>query len=258
MTSDTAILTGPGPAEAAAGQDLVVPDVGGGGRGHEGEDGEGGSGGGGDGGHDGPSPSGSGSGGRSRRGRGPLIAAISVGCITALLVAVLATSKGGSNAGVATPSPLQDKPAPEIGGPLVSSGRDQLSAYRGRWVWVNFFASWCVPCQQEQADLVRFQNAHAGGDAVIFGVRFDDPDVGAIQALMDRSGGHWPIVDDPNAKIDYGVTGPPESFLVSPGGVVLVHVFGQVDTALLERLLSQARLVVTTPQKAPVSAPSVP
>ncbi len=170
-----------------------------------------------------------------------------MGCLTALLVAVLATSKSASTGGTIAVSPLQDKPAPEISGPTMSGGTGALSADRGKWVLVNFFASWCVPCQQEQGELVKFQNAHASGDAVIFGVRFDDPDVGPIQDMMSKSGGTWTIVDDPNAKIAYSVTGPPESFLISPGGVVLVHIVGPITDTQLEDLLNRAKLVVTTP-----------
>ncbi|MDQ1365578.1 MAG: cytochrome c biosis protein CcmG, thiol:disulfide interchange protein DsbE [Acidimicrobiaceae bacterium] len=169
--------------------------------------------------------------------------------MAALLVAVLATSKDASKGGTLAVSPLQNQPAPDISGPTVGGGNSALSAYKGKWVLINFFASWCVPCQQEQADLVRFQNAHAAGDAVIFGVRFDDPDTGPIQELMSKSGGKWPIVDDPNAKITYSVTGPPESFLVTPGGIVLAHVVGPVTNSLLEGMLNQAKLVVSTPAR---------
>ncbi len=186
---------------------------------------------------------------RRPRSRVPLISAIAVGCVTALLVAVLATSKDASTSGTVSASPLQNQPAPEISGPTLGGGSGALSAYKGKWVVVNFFASWCVPCQQEQADLVRFQNAHGAGDAVIFGVRFDDPDTGPIQDLMNKSGGKWPIVDDPNAKITYSVTGPPESFLVSPGGIVLAHIVGPITNSKLEELLDQVKLVVSTPSQ---------
>ncbi len=188
---------------------------------------------------------------RRPRSRIPLISAVAVGCIAALLVAVLATSKDASKTTIAA-SPLQNKAAPDISGPTLGGGNGALSAFRGKWVLINFFASWCVPCQQEQGDLVKFQNTHAGpGDAVIFGVRFDDPDTGPIQDLMNKSGGKWPIVDDPNAKIDYSVTGPPESFLVSPGGIVLAHIIGPITDTRLEEVLNQVKLVVTSPANVP-------
>jgi hypothetical protein len=45
------------------------------------------------------------------------------------------------------------------------------------------------------------------------------------------------------------VTGPPESFLVTPGGIVLAHVVGPVTNSLLEGMLNQAKLVVSTPAR---------
>lgn len=192
---------------------------------------------------------------KRRRGRVPLIAAVAVGCVTALLVAVLASSKNASDQGSISLSPLQNKPAPEITGPTLGGAGASLSSFKGRWVLVNFFASWCIPCQQEQPELVKFQNAHSSGDAAVFGVRFDDPDTDPIRSLMAKSGARWPIVDDPVAKIAYGVTGPPETFLVSPGGIVLVHIVGPVTDTKLEQLLQQAQLVVTTPATAATSRP---
>ena len=193
--------------------------------------------------------------GRRRRSRIPLISAVAVGCVTALLVAVLATSKSSSESPTVVSTPLQGKLAPNITGPLINGGTGSLyPADRGKWVLVNFFASWCVPCQQEQDDLVKFQNTHAAGNAVIFGVRFDDPDIGPIEQMMGKSGAKWPIVDDPDAKIDYSVTGPPESFLISPGGIVLVHIVGPTTDAQLESILGEEELVVSTP--ASVTTPS--
>jgi cytochrome c biogenesis protein CcmG, thiol:disulfide interchange protein DsbE len=168
--------------------------------------------------------------------------ALTVGAVVAGLVVVLATSTSASKVQQEAKSPLLGKPAPEISGSLLDGGTAKLSSNRGKWVLVNFFASWCIPCQQEQGDLVRFQQHHqAAGDAMIFAVRFDDPEAGAIRTLMTKSGAHWPVVDAPDAKIQWGVTGPPESFLVDPDGIVLTHIVGQVYVDPLDTLLSQAR-----------------
>jgi cytochrome c biogenesis protein CcmG/thiol:disulfide interchange protein DsbE len=170
----------------------------------------------------------------------PLLVALCVAVVVAVLVAVLATSKTAQQVQNEVNGGLINKPAPAVAGPLLPGGRGSLTDYRGRWVVVNFFASWCIPCQQEQADLIRFQNNHqAPGDATILAVRFDDPDVGPIRALMDKSGGHWPVIDDPKAKFDWGVTGPPETFLVNPQGTVVAHIVGQVYASQLELLLGR-------------------
>ena len=168
--------------------------------------------------------------------------ALAVGAVVLGLVVVLATSKSATTEQQQASSPLLGKPAPEITGVALDGKTAKLSDYRGKWILVNFFASWCIPCQQEQGDLVRFQQHHvAAGDAVIFGVRFDDPETAAIRSLMTKSGGNWPIVDAPDAKVDWGVTGPPESFLVDPSGNVLSHVVGQVNSQALDSLLAQAK-----------------
>ncbi len=187
--------------------------------------------------------------------------AAAVGVVVALLVAVLATSKSATQTENEASSVLIGKPAPAVSGPDMTGRTTSLATDHGKWVLLNFFASWCVPCQQEQGDLVRFQNRHsAAGDAVIFAVRFNDPDDGPINQLMDKSGGHWPIVDDPNAKFDWGVTGPPESFLVDPNGIVQAHIVGQVNASQLDALLGRLEATEGTSQGAPTStvAPGAP
>lgn len=61
-----------------------------------------------------------------------------------------------------------------------------------------------------------------------------------VRRFFAQRGGSWPVVDDPGSKVDYGVRGIPESFLVAPDGTVRSRIIGGVTAAGLDSLLRQA------------------
>lgn len=153
------------------------------------------------------------------------------------LVGVLATREPAVN--TVANSPLVGRPAPEIAAPGLDGGEVRLSDFRGRWVLVNFFNSWCVPCRREHPELLRFSARHAAaGDAVILGVIHDD-EADAVRQWRAEVGGDWPVVDDPRGTIalDYGVRGQPETFVVSPSGVVVARYVSAIDADGMDALL---------------------
>jgi cytochrome c biogenesis protein CcmG/thiol:disulfide interchange protein DsbE len=166
--------------------------------------------------------------------------ALCVLVVAAALVAVLATRPPSSYTEVQTP--LLGKQAPSVTGTTLSGGRFDLSSLRGSWVVLNFFASWCPPCQQEEADLVKFQTQQGSGrDVALVGVVYDDS-ASAARRFLEQTGATWPAVADPGARIalDYGVRGPPETFIISPEGIVTVHLDGAVTNAGLDEYLGRA------------------
>ena len=176
----------------------------------------------------------------ARRNRVRWVAA-SVLVVTAALVAVLATRPQATATEVDTP--LLGHVAPDIASPTLVGPHLSLSSYRGRWVVLNFFASWCPPCQQEEPELVTFAFHHrADNDPALVGVVYDDSSSSA-ESFLSTSGATWPAVADPGGQIalNFGVRGPPETFLISPAGVVTVHLDGAVTAAGLDYWLKRAQ-----------------
>lgn len=163
--------------------------------------------------------------------------ALSVGAVVALLILMLATRPPAGD--VVAPSPIAGLPAPEIEGPGLDGTTVRLSDLRGRWVLVNFFATWCVPCLIEHPELVKFSERHPVDEVQVLAVVYDDQPAD-VADFFDKQGGSWPVVDDTGAKVDFGVRGIPESFLVDPEGVVRTRLIGGVTASGLDGLLRQA------------------
>lgn len=161
--------------------------------------------------------------------------AIGFGVIAILLFAVLvvAFSRDTQDA----QSPLLARPAPEITSTTFDGDQFVLSRRKGSWVVLNFFNSTCVPCKREHPELVKFaegQRELGVGGAELYTIVNDDSDE-AVRAFFDEFGGDWPIVRDDDARIavDFGIAKVPETWLISPTGVVAQRFTGQVTAELL-------------------------
>lgn len=177
---------------------------------------------------------------KTRRHRS-LFAAAGVGAVALGLIAVLATRP--SSAAIEVRTPLLGKPAPLIAGKSLTGTSFDLARLRGSYVIVNFFASWCPPCVVEAPELEAFSFHHGQlGDASVVGVVFNDSS-SAVAAFMKRLGSQWPAVPDPGGKLalDYGVRGPPETFVVAPDGLIVAHLDGAVSEAQLNAVIRRAR-----------------
>jgi cytochrome c biogenesis protein CcmG/thiol:disulfide interchange protein DsbE len=171
--------------------------------------------------------------------RTALVVTAVIAVLVALLVAVLATRAPSTER--VSRSPLIGRLAPAIAGATLDGGSFDLADHRGRWVVVNFFATWCIPCLEEHPELVAFDEAHAAiGDASVVSILFDDEPDDAREVFAKR-GGDWPVVIDDEGAVGvaYGVARVPESFLVAPDGTVVQRLVGGVTRAQLDGILAQ-------------------
>ena len=170
--------------------------------------------------------------------RTALVASVVIAVLVALLVVVLATRDSSNER--STQSPLIGKIAPTVAGTTIDGEEVSATDLRGRWVVVNFFASWCVPCLEEHPELLAFDAAHrAEGDAALVGVTFDNKSEDA-RAFFEEHGGTWPVIDDPENSIGvaFGVAQVPETFVIAPDGTVVQRYAGKVTRAALDELIA--------------------
>jgi len=122
-------------------------------------------------------------------------------------------------------------------------GQDhRLSDYRGKWVLVNYWATWCPPCLEELPELEVFHNNHKDKDAVVIGVNMERIDKQHLQAFVDGQFLSYPILmSKPVARSALGkIPGLPTSFLVNPAGEVVARQVGPLTAADLERFIGKS------------------
>jgi cytochrome c biogenesis protein CcmG/thiol:disulfide interchange protein DsbE len=138
-------------------------------------------------------------------------------------------SKGETSLAVGDPVP--DRELPVLGG----EGRGEIADYRGHWVLVNLWASWCTPCRQEAPLLDRFARRHRNRNVRVLGIDVQDNSDDAL-AFLRRYGVAYPqlrSVGDERSEA-FGSTGVPENFLVDPQGKLAFIWRGPVDEKILE------------------------
>lgn len=126
----------------------------------------------------------------------------------------------------------------------------RLSDYRGKWVVVNYWATWCPPCIEEMPELVFFHDKHKDTDAVVIGINMEDVPDEQIRTFLDEHLVSYPIVlTEPSRTGPLGkVPALPTTFLVNPAGEVVHRKVGRIDIEYLENMLKEFSPAVSQEQ----------
>ncbi|HKW65516.1 MAG TPA: TlpA disulfide reductase family protein [Candidatus Acidoferrum sp.] len=141
---------------------------------------------------------------------------------------------------IAKADPVMDKPAPEVTFKDLDGKGVPLSQYKGKVVLVNFWATWCEPCQVEIPWLIEMQQKYSSKGFTILGVDVDDEGNNVVSAYTakerfnvngEKLPMNYPILRGDDAVADKfgGLLGYPTSFLISRDGKIVKKVQGLVD-----------------------------
>ena len=151
--------------------------------------------------------------------------------VLVLVAAATATARADSH--------LVDFSLPDVDGRL-----HRLSDHRGKWVVINFWATWCGPCMVEIPELMRFHERHKDDDAVVIGVNFEVIEPPELVKFIDEMGINYLVVragDTPVLPFE-PLKGLPSTFFVDPHGEYVASHVGPVDAAAIEDFLAREAL----------------
>ncbi len=159
-----------------------------------------------------------------------------------LLVLLFVRLQAASQVASSTPTfPLVGHTAPDF---AITTWNGQvgqrvhLAALKGHPVVVNFWASWCDSCQEEQANLQAAWQKYQGSGVEFIGIAFrDKQDAGA--AYLRQQGVTYPCGPDSGGTtpIDYSVSGVPETVFIDKYGVVTSKFSGPIDSGSLDQAI---------------------
>ncbi|WP_230398059.1 cytochrome c biogenesis protein/redoxin [Novisyntrophococcus fermenticellae] len=123
-----------------------------------------------------------------------------------------------------------------------------LSEYKGKTVFLNFWATWCPPCRAEMPDIQKiYEETSAEGKEELVVLGIAAPDYGketsedGILQFLDENGYTYPVLMDPGGKIfaEYGVYSYPTTFMINKEGKVFGYVSGQISEDTMRSIIKQ-------------------
>ncbi len=160
---------------------------------------------------------------------------IIVGAVGAIVVIIMLMFALREDSPSAAP-PTSAGNAPDFTVPALDGGKLSLSDFRGQYVLVNFWASWCPPCKAEMPELHAYYNTYQNQGFTLLAINVND-DPNSARAFIEANGFTFPVGLDSNGRVfgSYGGSALPTSFLIDPkGDLVKAWRPGAITRAMLE------------------------
>lgn len=134
-------------------------------------------------------------------------------------------------------APLANVSVPALSG----GGKTTLASYKGKVVLLNFWASWCVGCQEEAKLLEHAERELAPHDATVLGVTWEDPTTASLR-FVKQYGLTYPNYHDANGELvsAFGTRQLPESFLINRNGEIEAIERGEIGPPFVKKALALA------------------
>jgi cytochrome c biogenesis protein CcmG/thiol:disulfide interchange protein DsbE len=179
-----------------------------------------------------------------RRSAVPIVVAVLGAALVALLVyGVVARHDDTSLDSAVKKGKLPAAPGSAVALPTLDGSTQQsLASLRGKVVVLNFWASWCPPCEQEAPVLERAQQRLASTGGTVLGVTYKD-DAGSSRAFMREHKLSYPSLRDDRLQLapKYGTTALPETFVLDRHGRIVALSRGEVNERFLANAIDRAQ-----------------
>ena len=184
--------------------------------------------------------------GRGRSNLAPLVligaGLILVGLVGFILLARPGESKTQENQEASLPSAVPmavDAPAPELALTDLKGEAVAVSDFRGQWVLLNNWATWCPPCKAEMPTLQAFYEDHSEKGFTIIAIDAGDPVADVAQFVKDY-GLSFPVWADLTQKATVAFRNPglPSSYLIDRQGVVRLAWTGAISRGMLDQYVT--------------------
>lgn len=123
----------------------------------------------------------------------------------------------------------------------LSGKQVKVSSYKGKWVIVNYWATWCPPCAVEIPELNAFHNKHKSKDAVVVGVNIEQGELEYVKEFVKDFKITYPILQAlDSTSSPYGpVRALPTTFIIDRNGKLFKTIVGAVTVERLENIINQ-------------------